>query len=73
MDVLNSTLFLDLSRASEVSCRGERMHKFGGIVLDTSCGVWWMGGTALGNGDGFFRRTRGGSRGGGQFISVGLA
>ena len=34
--------------------RGERMHEFGGIVLDASCGVWWMGGTALVNGVGFF-------------------
>ena len=32
------------------------MHEFGGIVLDVYFGVWWMGGTALGNGDGFFCR-----------------
>ena len=30
------------------------MHAFGGIVMDTSCGVWWIGGTALINGDGFY-------------------
>ena len=49
------------------------MNSFGGIVLDTSCGVWWMGRTALGNADGFFRQPRGGSRGGGPSISIGLA
>ena len=30
---------------------------FGGTVEEASCGVWWIGGTALGNGYGFFRWT----------------
>ena len=30
------------------------MHLFGGTVVETSCGVWWIGGTAQGKGDGFF-------------------
>ena len=41
-------------------------------MMDASCGVWWMGSTALGKWDGFFRRPRGGSRGGGPSISVGI-
>ena len=49
------------------------MHAFGGIVLEASCGEWWIGGVALGNGDIYFCRPRGGSRGGGTSISVGLA
>ena len=44
------------------------MHAFGVNVMDASCGMWWMGGTALGNGDIFFCRLRGGSRGGGPSI-----
>ena len=35
------------------------MHVFGGIVLGASCAVWWIGGTALGNGDGFFPLAKG--------------
>ena len=54
MYVLASRLFLERRRASNVSCREERVYAFGGIVMDTSCGMWWMGGTAMGNGDGFF-------------------
>ena len=54
MDVLDSRLFLKQRRASKVSCRGERIHAFGGIVMDAPCGVWWIGGTALINGDGFY-------------------
>ena len=53
MDVLASRLSLEQRRVSKVSCRGERVHAFGGIVLDAYCGMWWMGGTALANGDGF--------------------
>ena len=45
MEVLASRLFLEQRIASKVSCRGERMHAFGGIVLDVYCDVCWMGGT----------------------------
>ena len=47
-------LFLEQMIASKVSCRRERMHEFGRIVLDASCGVWWIGGKALVIGDDFF-------------------
>ena len=30
------------------------MHAFGFTVTEASCGLWWIGGTSLGNGDGFF-------------------
>ena len=52
--MLDSRLLLEQMISSEVSCRGERMHAFGGIVLDASCGVWWVSSMALVNGDGFF-------------------
>ena len=52
--MLASRLFLEKMRASNVSCRRERMHVFGGTVTEAFCGVWWIGGTPLGNGDGFF-------------------
>ena len=48
------------------------MYSFGGIVVDASCGVWWMGGMELGNGDGFFPSAERGSRGGEPSVSVGL-
>ena len=54
MDVLASRLFLGKRRLSNVSCRGEKIHAFGGTVVELSCGAWWIGGTALGNGGGFF-------------------
>ena len=54
MDVLASGLFSEKRIASNVSFSGERMHAFGGTVAEASCGVWWIGGTALGNCDGFF-------------------
>ena len=53
MDVIASRLFLEQRRASKVSYTGDRMYAFGSIVMDAHCGVWWIGGTALGNGDGF--------------------
>ena len=59
MNVLTSRISLERRRASKVSYIGDRMHVFGGIVLDASCGVWWMGGTALGNRDGFFPSAKG--------------
>ena len=73
MYVLVSRLFLDRGRASKIYFRGERMHVYGGIVLDASSGVWWMGSTALVNGDGFFHWLRGGNRGVGPYISVVMA
>ena len=57
--MLTSRLFLERSIASKVSLIGERINAFGGIVLDASCGVWWMCGTALVNGDGFFLSAKG--------------
>ena len=54
MDVLTSGMLLERRRESNVSCSGERMHAFGGTVVEAFCGVWWIGGTALGNGGGFF-------------------
>ena len=53
IDMIAFRLFLEWSRALKVSCIGERMYSFGGIVVDASCGVWWMGGTVLVNRDGF--------------------
>ena len=52
--MLASKIFLERSKASNVSCKGETMNSFGGIELDVSCGVCWIGGTVLGNGDDFF-------------------
>ena len=54
MDMLSSRLFLDRRRASKFSFRVERMHMFGSIVINASCGVWWIGGKALVIGDDFF-------------------
>ena len=54
MDVIASRLFSERRRASNVSCIRDIMHLFGGTVVETSCGVWWIGGTAQGKGDGFF-------------------
>ena len=51
MYVLASSIFLDQRRASKVSCRWERIRAFVGILMDVSCGVWWVGGMALVNGD----------------------
>ena len=51
---LASRLFLERRRASNVSCRRERMHVFGVTLMEASCGMWWIGSTALVNGDGFF-------------------
>ena len=48
------------------------MHKLGGTGMEESCGVWWIGGMALGNGDDLFPRPKGGSRGVGPSLSVGL-
>ena len=73
MYVLASSIFLDQRRASKVSCRWERIRAFVGILMDVSCGVWWVGGMALVNGDGFYRQLRGGSIVGGPSISAGLA
>ena len=53
MEVISYRLFLEQSRVSKVSCRWESTNSFGGIVLDASCGVWWMDSTAMRNGDGF--------------------
>ena len=53
MNVLDSRLFLERRRASKVSCSGYTMYTFGGTVMEGSCGVWWIGDTALVNGDGF--------------------
>ena len=30
------------------------MHALGGTGMEASCGVWWINGTELGNGNGFF-------------------
>ena len=68
MDVLTYRIFLEQIRESNVSCIRERMHAFGGNVTEASCGVWWISGTTLANGDDFLRLPRGGSRGGGPFI-----
>ena len=70
--MLASRILLEQRRASKFSCRGERIHVFGGIVINAYCGVWWIGGTALGDGDKSFLRPRGGRRGGGLSISFGL-
>ena len=57
--MLASRLFLEQSRASKVSCIGERMNALGGAGMEASCGVWWIGSMALGNGDGFFPSAKG--------------
>ena len=49
VDVLASRLFLERSRASNISCSGDRMYAFGGPVTEVSCGVWWIVGAAVGN------------------------
>ena len=36
------------------------MNASGGIVMDASCVVWWIGDMALGNGYGFFLSAEGG-------------
>ena len=35
------------------------MHELGGSGMEVSCGVWWIDGTALGNGGGFFPSDKG--------------
>ena len=35
------------------------MHALEGNGMEASCGVWWIGGTALGNGDGIFPSAKG--------------
>ena len=53
MDMIASRLFFEQIRASSVTCRGERIHALGGIWMEASCGVGWIGVMVLGNGDGF--------------------
>ena len=33
---------------------GERMHALGGTGVEVYCGMWWVNGTELGNGNGYF-------------------
>ena len=73
MDVLSFRILLEKRRSPKVSCKGGRMHLLGGNGMEASCVVWWISGTALGNGDVFFQHPKGGRRGGGPSISVGLA
>ena len=54
MDVLDYRLFLEQRRASKVSFIGERMHAMVGTGMEASCSMWWIDGTALGNGNGLF-------------------
>ena len=51
MEVLDSSILLDQSRASKVSFIGEMMNALGGTGMEASCSVWWIDGTALGNGN----------------------
>ena len=57
--MLASRLFLERRIASKVSYIRKRMHELGGTGMESSCGVWWIDGTALGNGDGFFPSSKG--------------
>ena len=41
--------------------------------MESSCGMWWIDGTVLGNGDGFFHQPKGGIIGGWPSIVVELA
>ena len=59
MDVLDYRLFLDQRRSSKVSLIGKKMHALGGTGMEASCSVWWIDGTALGNGNGFFLSAKG--------------
>ena len=34
------------------------MHELGGTGMEPSCGVWWINGTELGNGNGSFYHTK---------------
>ena len=52
--MLDYRLLLEHRKQSKVSYRGERMYALGGTEMEASCGVWCIGGTAQGNGDGFF-------------------
>ena len=59
MDVLTFRPLFEQSRASKFSRRGERIHTFMGTLMEASWGVWWIGGTALVNGDGFSPSAKG--------------
>ena len=59
MGVISSRIFLQRRRVSKFLCKGDRMHELGGNGVEGSCGVWWIGGTAKGNGDGFLPSVEG--------------
>ena len=73
MDVLYFGLLLERRRSSKVSFIGERIHLLGGTGVEASCVVWWIDGTALGNGNVFFCHLKGVRRVRGPYIAVGLA
>ena len=54
MGVIDYRLLLDQRRSSTVSLIGKKMHALGGTGMEASCSVWWIDGTALGNGNGLF-------------------
>ena len=68
MDVLYFGLLLERRRSSKVSFIGERIHLLGGTGVEASCVVWWIDGTALGNGNVFFCQPKGGRILGGPCI-----
>ena len=57
--MLASRIFFNQRRASNVLCRGERIHTLGDTGMEASRGVCWIGGTLLGNGDGFLLSAKG--------------
>ena len=49
--MLDYRLLLEQRRESKVSFIGEMMHVLGGTGMEESCGVWWIDGTTLRNGN----------------------
>ena len=59
MEVIYSRLLLEQRISSNVSFIGEGMHALGGTGVEASCGVRWINGTELGNGNGIFLSAEG--------------
>ena len=54
MEVIYSRLLLEQRISSNISFIGEGMHALGGTGVEVYCGMWWVNGTELGNGNGYF-------------------
>ena len=59
MDVIASRIFLEQMIASNVSCIGDTLHELWVTWMEASCGMWWIGGKAIENGDGFVLSAKG--------------